>query len=58
MSGRLAVITDGTDIVNIPLTELGNRENILQPVWENGRLVRDWTFDEVRKRAAEVVLPR
>ncbi|UJW75548.1 nicotinate phosphoribosyltransferase [Rhizobium sp. SL42] len=58
MSGRLAVITDGTDIVNIPLAELGSRENILHPVWENGTLVRDWSFDEIRQRAAEAIDPR
>lgn len=52
MAGRLAVVTEGTDIVSVPLTELGRRDNILQPVWENGALLRDWMFDDVRKRAA------
>ncbi|CAH0338919.1 nicotinate phosphoribosyltransferase [Rhizobium sp. CECT 9324] len=58
MAGRLAVITEGTDIVSVPLTELGRRDNILQPVWENGALLRDWMFDDVRKRAAEATPSR
>lgn len=25
--------------------------NLLQPVWRNGKLLRQWTFDEVRENA-------
>ncbi len=52
MAGRVAAIADGTDIVAIPLGELGSRENLLQPIWENGRLLKEWSFDEVRARAS------
>lgn len=27
-------------------------EEVLEPVWENGRLLRDWRFEEIRARAA------
>jgi len=32
--------------------QLGNRQNLLQPVWRDGKLLREWTFDEVRARAS------
>ncbi|MBP1851651.1 nicotinate phosphoribosyltransferase [Rhizobium halophytocola] len=54
-SGRRAVINDAGDVYDIPLSELGSRENLLRPVWEEGRLLRDWTFDEVRQRARREV---
>ena len=50
-TGLRAVINDAGDIYDIPLSELGARENLLQPVWETGRLLQDWSFDEVRARA-------
>ncbi|MGL3608719.1 nicotinate phosphoribosyltransferase [Rhizobium sp. G187] len=53
IQGRVAAIADGIDIVSIPLTELGGRQNLLQPVWENGQLLVDWTMDEIRARATE-----
>jgi nicotinamide phosphoribosyltransferase len=31
--------------------QLAGRPNMLQPVWRDGELLRDWTFDEVRARA-------
>jgi nicotinamide phosphoribosyltransferase len=52
MAGRVAAIADGTDIVAVPLAELGRRPNLLQPVWENGRLLKEWSFDEIRARAS------
>jgi nicotinamide phosphoribosyltransferase len=36
----------------VPLKDLGARENLLQPVWQDGELLRDWTFQEIRARAA------
>lgn len=50
-AGRVAAIADGIDVVSVPHSELDGRENIFQPVWENGELLVDWTFDEVRERA-------
>jgi nicotinamide phosphoribosyltransferase len=51
MTGRVAAIADGTDIVAVPMADLGARQNLLQPVWENGRLLKDWSFDEIRAQA-------
>lgn len=49
-SGRQAVVRDGLDISGVPVNELAGRENLLQPVFENGKLLKDWTLDEVRER--------
>lgn len=46
--GRLAVLRDGNWL---RLDALGDRENLLQPVWENGKLLREQTFAEVRAEA-------
>lgn len=50
-SGRVAAIADGIDVVSVPLSELGGRQNLFQPVWENGELLVDWSLDDVRARA-------
>lgn len=50
-AGRQAVIRDGKDIFPIPLADLGQRENLLQPVWQDGRLLKDWGFEEIRRHA-------
>ncbi len=47
--GRQALVKDIGIYKTIRRTELGNRENQLQEVWRNGQLVRDQTFDEIRK---------
>lgn len=58
MAGRMAAIADGYDIVAIPLQDLGNRTNLLQPVWQDGQLMVDWSLDEIRARATAASLPR
>jgi nicotinamide phosphoribosyltransferase len=30
------------------LEELGDRGNLLEPIYKNGKLLKDYTFDEVR----------
>lgn len=50
-SGRRAVVAEDGDTVVIRLDEAGGRASLLQPVWENGRLLKDWSFDEIRRRA-------
>jgi len=50
-SGRQAVVKDGLDLLGMPLAELGRRDNMLQPVWQDGRLLKDWGFEEIRARA-------
>ncbi|MBR0557530.1 nicotinate phosphoribosyltransferase [Ciceribacter sp. L1K23] len=46
-AGRRAVVSDDGDTFDIPLSELGRRANLLQPVWQNGELLREWTFEDV-----------
>lgn len=50
--GRRAVVSDGRDMLGIHLEDIGARENLLQPVWQNGELLKDWSFDEIRTIAA------
>ena len=48
---QAVVMADGRPEA-VALDALGGRENLLQPVWRDGELLRDWTFAEIRKRAA------
>jgi len=48
---RQAVVTEDGAPVAVPLKDLGDRENLMRPVWENGELKVDWTFAEIRDRA-------
>ena len=48
---RQAVVVDNGRPVAVPLKELQGRENLLRPVWQDGDLLRDWTFAEIRERA-------
>ena len=52
-AGRLAVVAgpDGSVLTTRESTADPGR-NLLAPVWRNGRLLRDFTFDEVRRNAA------
>lgn len=52
-AGRLAVVAgpDGSVLTTRESTADPAR-NLLAPVWRNGRLLRDFTFDEVRRNAA------
>ncbi|MGG7519508.1 nicotinate phosphoribosyltransferase [Allorhizobium undicola] len=52
-AGRQAVVEEEAELVAIRREELGGRQNFLQPVWENGRLLKEWSFDEVRARARQ-----
>lgn len=52
-SGRQAVILEEGGLAAVRLEELGARKNWLEPVWENGTLLKDWTFEEIRARAAQ-----
>ena len=46
--GRLALIKDAAGYQTIGLEQLAGRQNLLQPVFRNGRLLRQQTFDQVR----------
>jgi nicotinamide phosphoribosyltransferase len=49
--GRLALVKDGNDFCTIKLEGLGGRENLLKPVFENGKILKDWSFQEIRQRS-------
>jgi Nicotinic acid phosphoribosyltransferase len=49
-AGRRAVIREDGDVFDIPLEELGRRQNLLQPVWENGKLLSEWSLAEIKAR--------
>ena len=48
---RQAVVMENGRPVAMALREIGDRANLLETVWENGALKRDWSFAEVRARA-------
>lgn len=48
---RQAVVMKNGDPVAVPLKDIADGENLLQPVWENGELLREWTFADIRARA-------
>ncbi|MCE6078150.1 nicotinate phosphoribosyltransferase [Agrobacterium vitis] len=49
--GRRAVVVEGDEFASIALEDLGRRTNHLQPVWENGRLLKEWSFDDIKAKA-------
>ncbi len=48
-AGKLALIKTENGYETIPENELGDRKNILETVFENGELKKDYNFDEIRK---------
>lgn len=51
-AGRQAVVEGAGGLEAARIDQLANRQNLLQPVWRDGELLREWSFDEVRARAA------
>lgn len=47
---QAVVMKDGVPAA-VPLREMNGEHNLLEPVWENGELKRDWTLAEIRQRA-------
>jgi len=50
-AGRQAVIAVDGELKAARLEDVAAADNRLQPVWENGRLLVDHTFEEIRARA-------
>ncbi|MEM9106564.1 MAG: nicotinate phosphoribosyltransferase [Pseudomonadota bacterium] len=48
---RQAVVLEDGIPVAVPLKELGDRQNLMEPVWQDGELLKDWSFAEIRQRA-------
>lgn len=49
--GRLALIKENGKFKTIRLEELNGRKNYLETVFENGKIVKEYTFEEVRNNA-------
>lgn len=54
-TGRLAVVNDHGELSSVRLDDLGRRENLLAPVYQDGNLLVDWSFEEVRERARRII---
>lgn len=50
--GRLALVRDGKHWKTIRLDELASEQNQLVPVFENGKILREYNFEEIRARIA------
>jgi len=50
-AGRQAVVMQDGTMAARRLDEVEESQNLLKPVWRDGKLVRRFTFDEVRERA-------
>lgn len=48
---RQAVVLEDGVPVAAPLKELGDRQNLMEPVWQDGELLKDWSFADIRQRA-------
>ncbi|MEO1595615.1 MAG: nicotinate phosphoribosyltransferase [Pseudomonadota bacterium] len=51
--GRLALVESGNSVETIRLEALGERPNLLRPVYRNGELLVDAPFQEIRTRLHE-----
>lgn len=51
--GRLALINEDGEFHTILESELGNRQNLLEPVFENGVILRHQTLTEIREQAKQ-----
>ncbi|WP_246832878.1 nicotinate phosphoribosyltransferase [Thalassospira sp. MCCC 1A01428] len=49
--GRLALVRENGKYVTVAADDAGDRD-VLIPVYRNGKLLCDWTFAEIRERAA------
>ncbi|AIL65010.1 putative nicotinate phosphoribosyltransferase [Rickettsiales bacterium Ac37b] len=49
--GRLALIRENGRYQTIRLDELGNKENLLMPIFQNGHILKEWNFQEIRVKA-------
>ncbi len=52
-SGLLALIKESGVYKTVNKNELNGRQNELKPVFENGKILREFSFDEIRKNSCE-----
>lgn len=55
--GRLALVNTPTGLVTVRQEACKPAENLLQPVYRNGCLLVDQSFDQIRQRSEQVVIP-
>ncbi|MFV9898236.1 MAG: nicotinate phosphoribosyltransferase [Rickettsiales endosymbiont of Dermacentor nuttalli] len=48
---KLALVHEHNSYPTIRIDELGNKKNILVPVFQDGRLIKEYKFQEIRERA-------
>lgn len=53
-AGRLKLVWDNNTLITVPTDD--QREDVLQVVFENGNLIKDYTFDEIRENAKKKIL--
>lgn len=51
--GRLALVRDENIYRTLRLDELGDAKNELAPVFENGKILKEFSFDEIRENIAK-----
>ena len=49
--GRLALVKDGETFVTVREDELNGRKDYLELVFENGQMIKEYSFEEVRKNS-------
>lgn len=54
-AGRLALVKEDTKYTTIREENLGDQENLLDEVWNTGRLLHEQTFEEIRNLAEKEV---
>ena len=53
LARRLVLVKEGEEWRTVKEEERGDREDMLVTVFENGEMVKTWTWQEVKARAAE-----
>ena len=55
--GRLALVNSSSGLTTVRLEACKPGENLLKPVFRNGRLLVDQSFDQIRHRSDQVAIP-
>ena len=49
--GRLKLIKDGDEVLTVRAQDYPTDKDLLVPVFENGKILKEYTFDEIREKA-------
>jgi nicotinamide phosphoribosyltransferase len=50
-AGRQAVVSDGGKVIAVKFDDLGDRENLLKPVWRDGEILVRHSLADLRERS-------